>query len=433
MTTTNDHQMIYGPEIVVDIGTELEPIPESSLGGYLAAVANHEAKALLISALTLGCRYDKGGLHGLFLAMQGSPPAYKGNAGNQFDYCQLSFEPIGAVAKASFGDSVSYELTEDGDIFGKALAGYFLQFSLDYPEVSLKELWGMTKTVSKTGDRPPVRRLWILEKLLDMGDTTIEDVAGSIDNVPNKVVTDQLKKLADAGIIGLESIGLRELELEYGLIDMDKAGDIASSSPALQHKVLGIITETIAQTGGTISLDEIEYRVRQDAHYSEQKRLRGNLTTVLNCLELQGAISRGKFNGRVLSRISINDGQRELIERVVGIVRGVQSQDAEFIEEGRRLGRQIVNDKDKVRLLINKAYAKSPEANQVPKEVRYAKVRNELARLGVATTTQIIELLAPQGIKKSSTVTTLSAMRRAGILESVLEDGENLWSISPDS
>src|SRR6266571_3393052 len=91
-----------------------ERMHDQELGNLLAAVGNHEGKALLLARMQWGQEYGTIDLAALVKPVQGE--GYTKPV--PFKWCGQSLAPIGLVAK---GDGSYYGITEKGETVGKAL------------------------------------------------------------------------------------------------------------------------------------------------------------------------------------------------------------------------------------------------------------------------------------------------------------------------
>ena len=135
------------------IELERKPISDAEVGGLLAAIGNHEGKALLLLAMQAEQPYTRTQLRGVLKEQQGPKDRWKGmNESLPFLWCQHSLSPIGLVVKEIVDPergTVGYMKKEKGDELGQALAGHLLAFSEEHPEVSLNGFFGSTQMSPK--------------------------------------------------------------------------------------------------------------------------------------------------------------------------------------------------------------------------------------------------------------------------------------------
>lgn len=182
--------------------------------GLLVSVANHEAKALTIAYMASqgeGYVGTSNELDEAMLRVQGPQPGWKQGNGVAFTYCELSFEPIGAVAKSSIishggSPTLAYGLTDLGKEQALAMSGLVLDWSLRYPKVSIQTILGATQ--SKTSNRSPLYRIASLESIVTAkeGGVAFEDIEGDHPEMPGiRTVTETFKNSAISKILDIRT------------------------------------------------------------------------------------------------------------------------------------------------------------------------------------------------------------------------------------
>ena len=127
-----------------------EKLSDQALGNLLSAIGNSEAKAALFLGMQPGEVYTAWDLRNLFLDLQGRSIEWNISVGTPIKYCTGSFEPIGLVAEevSLDGQSIGYTKTDYGIAIATPLAGLLLDFSLNYPDISLGQIFGSTVSSS---------------------------------------------------------------------------------------------------------------------------------------------------------------------------------------------------------------------------------------------------------------------------------------------
>ena len=131
-----------------------QKLDEEALGGLLAAAGNHEAKALLLSAMSEHIVYSANDLNRLMLECQGQYTTWRPSGQLPFDYCAHSLAPIGLVASEVLNADLTiygFYKTRYGREFGNALAGHLLSFSERHPKISLIDLFGRANVATRKG------------------------------------------------------------------------------------------------------------------------------------------------------------------------------------------------------------------------------------------------------------------------------------------
>jgi Fe2+ or Zn2+ uptake regulation protein len=401
------------------------------MGQLFTAVGNHEAKALTLSAMEIGVPYGTTALHRQFLDIQGDHPAYEGATTNQIDYCKDSFEAVGAVAKARWGETLRYELTEEGETFGKALSGHLLDLSSRYPDIALRQLFGMTKT-SGDAERSPVVRLQIFDALLRREPPIrVADVERELLGVDTEhsSVSNQLAWLSRAHLINQVSAHSKTIstKIEY-YIPQGETFE-TKTGKGKQEKITEVLRSLSANTDTVLTFEEIAGAVI--AAHPEVSR--AYISRLLDSFYEQGAILKNELTGMQKSILTIDPDKRAVMKEVVDVYRLALDDPETFIRLGKEKLARIISDPEVVRTLVAKAFANSPEANKVPREVRFAKIAQFIVSAERATTSEIKSgLIGEKGFTERSIEATLQQMRRDRLLQSKLAHGENIWAIAEE-
>lgn len=135
-----------------EIQRHTEKLPRPALYNLIAAVGNHEGKALVLAGMQKDRVYSGSDLKTVMTDLQGNHPLKTFDGRNLFTYCQRTFEPIGLVARAVYNselNEVGYAKTEYGMQIGDALVGHLLSFSEQHPQYSLRSFFGATSSSAK--------------------------------------------------------------------------------------------------------------------------------------------------------------------------------------------------------------------------------------------------------------------------------------------
>jgi hypothetical protein len=409
-----------------------EMLDHEKLGNVLAAVGNHEGKAIVLLGMEPGESYGVTAMHKLYTTPQGEGPV-KGAVNNQIGYCTESFEPIGAVAKVTNAESLKYEITDEGERSGKGVAGYALDFSLAHPNVSLRTVFGMTKSKDPSR-RSPMRRVDIMRAILadkEQGlQTRQRTIAEQTDQV-QKTLAGHLEQMAANGLIDYHSTQPGNYDAQY---TAPSAGSIVKYETLYGQK--GLVDATVSiinefmSAGEGITQARVEYRLRQNPRYADHRYLAGNLSAVMRDLEKQGLLTEQTgYRTHTLSRIELSDEQQDTIQDIVGFVDFLSSCNDGMLHAGKTLGESIIRDPGKVRELVRKSRQNSPEVNGIPQEQRFGLITQSLLQMAGATTAELAEVLHDRGVTKSSLNSTLQQMYKLNLIERVMVGRENIWGV----
>lgn len=379
----------------------------------VAGVGNHEMKALTL--LFLGQYHEAFDRHGMdagFRAWLSPASVWKPAPGIPFGYCEQSLEPIGQVVKNPVigprETTVSYYLSDLGHRTGLALAGLLLDWSLQYPEVSLQNVFGPTYSPHQA--RVMQYRLHVLAGLLTApgGEASTAELAG-----PPSMVTDRKDyhtKLSnlDRASRGLERSGIVNAER---VIQPDKtqyeilATDYPHKRPEPSHSpVVDALHDFIRacqdknQRQFTYSecLDYITTDLEQAGGQLAGSAIKAQLTSALGGHSVQNNVQyrlvpgikrSATFSAGHFTKVSLNETYRPALETLLNLVLAVDAHDAGLMEQGQALAWRISNDEQQKARLIAKAYRFSPAAKKLGRTGTSGQIVTNLATTTLALTT----------------------------------------------
>lgn len=368
-------------------GEQGVPTPE-----LLSGVGNHEGKALLLLYLSMS-----GG-------MQAGYPMYKGfkdfiGTGSSwvpsstvpFKYCTDSLEPIGQVAKGSApsirGTAKAYEVTDFGRTVGVPTVGLLLDWSLEYPDISIQQVFGPTH--SKGEVRAAHNRLSVLSELATSVETglAISAVSGTDPKLWETHEYQDRMKTASSVVEVLSKHGV--LLVDRVSEDNDSLhritgpnSDNPRSTQGIFRKAINKLIETKLQDGEEFFSSEeciqfsIEY-IHGENELIDPAEIRTRVGQLMNTGYLRGVrLARNTdianlervdlFNDGNLTRVSINPKHREAIEALVGIAMDVEDKNQSEFARGKKLANAISTDHSSKIKLIDKSYAFSAAAQKRP-------------------------------------------------------------------
>jgi hypothetical protein len=355
-----------------------EPMSDAQIGDLLAAIGNHEGKALLLASMKPGQSYTRYQLGSLMKEYRSKNGKMKIDGSKSFAWCEQSLAQIGLVAK---GDGISgYQKTEKGDEQGQALAGHLLEFSEKHPEVSLYQLFGTTQSSSKTEGqeggmgklRAPLTRLRIFSELVtrdlpirevDLSDAFTHDYPHDYNDNPLAPIKNSLWNLSQNDVITYKAIKANSSFYFYRLANTMPDGE---PPPYRRRHSLTRDVFTILREADREFSPKDMYEVLIDK-YPEKRKLTGFRSAVsgtLKHLEKEGyAEGQGDFVLGQQSEIKLNDGQREILTDLVTLIEKFREGDPIFLAEGKAKAAAIVSDTERFAALLEKAKAASPNVN----------------------------------------------------------------------
>ncbi len=431
-----------------------ERLSDIELGDLLASVGNNEAKALTLILMSGGNLYTARGIQSRLINAQGKNPAWKMGINTQFRYCQMSFEPIGLVAKETVDENLNtygYQITEKGENLGIPLAGLLLDFCTRH-DVSLQDLFGATTSQGRPlnlGDeesdvrsirRSPLARFKIFYELVTNPDSRIRkaDIIKNLDLFTSSApLAHHLDNLRAIGIIGYDSIGAERATIYYSLIP-EKMFDIPTKyqkSPALTQNVFATMK---GEPEKDWSIEELDAKLK-DAYpdYEKATSIRNTLSGVLVHLRETGFLKVRKFSGkeRFQSEITLNNEQKELLSDLVNILDNFTSKDPQTLTKGRGLAFGIASDHEKVRKIMAFAKEHSPGANSKSVEERQDQLLSIMGFNPGITIREMTALLQRDGelIHSTTVGNILKQMSINGKAMSKKQKGLSHWYITSEA
>ena len=370
--------------------SRLRLVDRDRLGQLLAAVGNHEGKALTFLAMEDVVTYGVSSLHRRFLEIQGPHPIFVGTVNLQQKYVLYTFEPVGLVARTLAGGQYLRHLKTDVDETATALAANLL-VATEGLDTSLMQLFG--KTAAKEGhDRSPIRRLDALRVIHDSPEPISQaDLLRTVDLGIG--VGAMLTALHSAGWIQYETSMTAEMKSSYRVL---RPLEPEVRERAFTREIRELLNARLLTqpAGFVISRDQIE-----DALMSSRpgRYIRDQLQGVMSRLADRGAVElEDSFRGqRTHSSISLTALQRERVGRVLQVVDAIQAEDRDAIRQGVEAGRHLLTEPHRVCALMqrcfetNKAVVNPLTAAQKERRVLQA------LESGPATSAELLERLRP--------------------------------------
>ncbi len=367
-----------------------ERISDHELGNLLAAIGNHEGKALLLASMKPNTAYTRLELRRIMNERQGEYDAWKSMDQNlPMDWCLDSLGPIGLVTRELIEPHkgiYGYEKTEYGKNIGDALSGHLLTFSENHP-TSLYHLLGKTgsnaswqpqNTDDKTEfkNRSPLTRYRIFSTLvkhdLPMRETDLLQAFIETHSEYNDVrvlqpkISQHLQYLARNGIITYETVHNNEPYVKYTL--NTERPEIPPPSyyknPSLTQQVFQIITNNPGTEHTSKSLYEQLLLLDPKKRENSKKALIHSISGVLSLFEREGYADRGRFHQDTFSELTLTDRQRTTLVDFADILERFRQRDPEFFSEGRKKAQEIISSPARFSHLLERARNASPQANR---------------------------------------------------------------------
>lgn len=341
-------------------------ITEARLGDLLAAIGNHEAKALFFLAMEDEVPYGVTSSHRRFLEMQGSPPAFVGQVSTAQKYLLYSFYPIGLVVRQRTESGLLRHVRDDPNGTATALAGFLLSATLEQ-EISLQRLFGKTAAGGPTGapERSPIRRFRILRALAaTTGDTYTTAIAQQA-GVREMPTFNALTVYATHGLLSYESSATYEMKTTYR-VAQPIPPQVGRGNYRTASEITDYLNKLLADSSDELIVprEQIEDHIRAIPRWSEVANLRDVIQGILKRFVARGYVEPVTSHyGLTHARISMTPEQRAFTQQIVTGIEAIASGSPAALAEGKREARRIVNDPEVVRSLIRRAFRDSKLAN----------------------------------------------------------------------
>jgi hypothetical protein len=411
-----------------------EPLTDDELGNLLAAVGNHENKALLLAAMQPGVTYSRGDLKSLFDGLQGSPPVWDFARVLPFQYCRDSLAPIGLVAKEIINQKygiVGFYKTDYGDEIGQAVAGHLLQYSLYHPDISLQQIFGATRTNSERKARSPMMRFEVIGELLTRQQPVrLADLPADKEGGWSRV-SQHIHDMEKQGLISVE----RNFSQVYGIKKEALANSqLHPGKSQLPTNMKQILAERLDITNDDLITAEkirAELIERHPEYASDNERFRDQVRNTLWRFVRRGILEiKGEYTDEQRVRITLSKQQKKQLEDCLELLYDMQTLTPNFIKEGKNKAKEIITNRTAVRSLVEKARNNSPYVHHRSSDERHEVLKGILT-VSAQTSNEIENGLLQRGISLSRTGIN-------AILRSLLENGhakrekirgKTFWSI----
>lgn len=420
-----------------------EPMTDEQLGGMLAAFGNHEGKAITFLAMEDKVAYGVSAIHRRFLEVQGDRTAFEGTTNLQQKYFIYSFEPIGLVAKVYLEDGHLKHEKVDPDRRAEALAAHVLDISSRYP-YALLSVFGKTQkseNFSTTDERTPIRRLALLEALINVPNAATQSDVLRILNMPEKSLSASFRSLREAGVLAGESQPTFSMKSAYRatvpLVVREHEG--RGRKPVFHNTIVEYVNQKLAASEADsveVTRDELEEYLIQQPQW-QGKYIRDILQVKMREIIEDGELDIVQdYSGPHHTSVEMDATQLEYVFELVDGIRRIQAGDANFVQQCLTRGKEIMSNFETLRGLIRKAYGEANKGanNPVSKAEKQARVLAALRTMDGATTAELEAVLSPN-IKRTGISASLSQLALTQTVEGVKQpDGPyKRWYLVPET
>jgi hypothetical protein len=407
-------------------------VDRDRLAERLAAVGNHEGKALMFLAMEDGVDYGVSALHQRFLEIQGQPLAFKGTVNLQQKYVIHSFEPVGLAIRTLAGGRWLRHMKVDEDHHAAALAAHLLDYTESHPS-SMTQIFGKTAKGPFGADRAPIRRVDAFRVLSQASRPISQADLGRLAGLtPKGGLTNVVNALHEAQLIDYESQPTFELKTQYRI---QRRIEVPARSRALTAAVLDYLNTRLAAEGAfDVGRDEIEDHLSRDPRW-EHLYIRDTLQRLMGRISDEGSVEMSQsYRGQTThSIIVVSNEQRAFLAGLIQVLDKVTGGDEPTIRRGVRLGRELIASPQRVRKLLRRGFDSNKLlVNPVSRNAKQDLVLGAL-RNGPATSQQLTDRLQPR-LNKTLVGQTLLELRHAGHVEGVaqLRSPQKFWKLTSE-
>jgi len=383
----------------------------------MAAVGNHEAKALTFLSMEPGVGYGVSALHHRFLDIQGPRPVFVGTVSLQQKYCIYSFEPAGLVRLETNDKGFIRHVKDDAGGIATALAGHLLAV-FERRRVTLSEIFGKTAVNEAAGadaERSPIRRLTLLHGLLDAPVPAHQAHIARRTGLREMTVGTSAAAMAEVGLLGYKTQPTYMMKSRYQ-VTRPLPTATGGGNYALHNAAVAYINSRWMADSVVITRDEVEAHLRTLPRWQDSRTLRDVLQRVMvrltdhgHIVPVQDFVGHGRH-----TVLTLTARQRRFLEDLVSGIDAIAAGDRQTIKHSQDQARRIISDPARVRRLITKAYGASKLAtNPISAAEKQRRILAILRAHNGATTEMVTTALSPD-LTKNLVAGTLAALARAG-------------------
>lgn len=409
-------------------------LDEDALAAIVAAVGNHEGKALTYLAMDPDEEYGVSSLHRLFLAVQGETPAFVGVTNLQQKYATYSYQPAGLIeTSTNEKGSMRYRKVDAGGL-ATPIAGHILATTEDLPP-SLTQILGPSQKKASATTSPVARRLRILRALARADGPVYTAEVAHLSGVHETAVGQTADGLATAGLIEYTTGPTYKFRSRYRVtkpITPTRRGNVA-----LEAAIADLLNDRLTKAPGGYEIphDEIETHVRALPRWSKSPQLRDQVQRVMVRLAARNAITPLEaYAGQTHhTAISISEQHRNALRNLIDGLDAIAAGDPAALAAGTQSAKAIVADPERARRLVSRAYgANKIVTNPLTRVEKQDRVLAALAERDAVTSEQLLAAVGDD-LNKTLLGGTLGELARAHLVRGETQpDGPyKLWYLEP--
>lgn len=428
-----------------------ERLSDEEIGNLLSAFGNHEAKALTLIAMKVDEVYSRGDLTRTLINLQGDKVLWKFSGNTLFGYCEWSLSSIGLVTKEIINKDLNtygFSKTRYGEEIGDAFCGHLLSISESYPAFPLTKLFGQTSSRAKTREvkisigvseyqsRAPITRLRIFRALLsDDLPKRLIDLAKKTE-IHESILNVHILELSRLGVITYDSRG-SDKPFVYYRVYPDRINEDPYKTeikPKRTDSLRRRIYNYVKSRKDWLTVKEIvDYLVNSYSDdYIRGINLTHGVNHTLSFFKKLGYIEILKWRKSEPSKISLTDKQKQFIEELLNLIEGIQRQNTEFLQEGRKRAHEILVNPKRVSNLFQKAREASSHTKGKSQIDISSSIYSIILSQNIINSTQIRDLLEIKygiRLRKESLLRYINKLRRDRKINIIRKTATNYWSV----
>lgn len=390
--------------------------PTQSIPELASRVLNHEAKLMVFMALSeQATALTAVQLHKRVTEPQKEYETWTPNTLGASLYCRQSLIPADTVSEEQIrlrrAEVRAYRLTDCGRNLAVPAAGFLLDWSLRYPEVSLQNLLGCTNSSGQV--RAGETRVRILEGALvspQGGKLSVRDLfADGVDtdweSVGYKQERTRLSKavnaLATAGVLHWETVEFND-DRELLIVDPRMPEEVATHP---NYEVAQALYEVIADLdtdrqnkdsplliGYNDAVVQTLRKLSEKGLDVDPQKVRRAVNNAYFSETMYKGITKAdstRFNDGMLTRFRVNDEFRDGLEEFLCILGLLEDIDDRTYQEGLKLLRSIRQNPPQRAQIMRKAFVFSPHAQKKSVLTTAREVESLISDIGQGTINDI--------------------------------------------
>lgn len=397
------HDVLPSPEI---------KISHEIFVGLLTGIANHEAKLATTAIITSqpDVWFGETSLWNEVRARQGDNAGWLPDRKGPIKYCYFSLEPVGLVAKGSVagerGEVTAFKANDEQPeavTKGLALSGTLMEWSLQFPDISLQKVFG--RTASKGAFRTPEVRYGILRELVDNigSPLTYMDIARPLINsaIDERNVFASIRELTDNGTLKTRQIDVaNDVVLEItGPYQYRGTGlhlDQLSEAAQLTYRAIDLLWERGEKQVNFQAFTAAALEINPQANLPELRQYWyfGSKTEYANMPNFK-PLERTMHSPSI---VALNPEHSEAIKNLVGRLRHIEEPTSDLSDQ-LRAGREIIANTVKMSALYAKArkFSANVSGQEESAEVVNGQIISIVVNAKQITTKGVLEALNKTG------------------------------------